>query len=480
MVKHTKASPGKRFCKNCKNLIPIHSRVCSFCNTPQYTIQQIAKEYKKRLKVSNTNNLDTLRKALRVDNPLMTSQWPDFICEEGFAKDFVSTVTKKVEVNGSLKSIACLEAKEFQDIQIFNVGGRVNSMQWAFREGKKQYLALSVVDYQDQPVYGEVYEGPGLIQVWTFDKKLKFHYGIKHAGKYVFDIKWLPSYCNSKDFIGVLAVCLGNGTIEILKPFCNSFGEVIKLAPLENYFIQDLVFNCLEWVPPYNRLAAGSQDGSIILFGSGNQLLSIYNAHNLPVTSLVWSRENECLASCSLDGLLKLWDKKGHLLDSLCSSKRWSYHLCTNLQGNYLFFDNDGSNSPHKVVKVKNKRFENKKHVNVSTEATVCTCFSSMSSYAYIASVEGHVAAIYLSELEKSFKKRKSPWSRFCKVMTQEVGNTIKINTSQHQAPPSGLKTCFSLKNAVWKVDLAIYGDRDLLAWGGEVCGVMLTQLEEV
>jgi len=64
--------------------------------------------------------------------------------------------------------------------------------------------------------------------------------------------------------------------------------------------------------------------------------------------------------------------------------------------------------------------------------------------------------------------------------MTQEVGNTIKINTSQHQAPPSGLKTCFSLKNAVWKVDLAIYGDRDLLAWGGEVCGVMLTQLEEV
>jgi len=44
----------------------------------------------------------------------------------------------------------------------------------------------------------------------------------------------------------------------------------------------------------------------------------------------------------------------------------------------------------------------------VSKEASLSTCFSPYSGYAYIASSEGHVSAVLLSEMYKSFKKRKS------------------------------------------------------------------------
>lgn len=43
-----KAPPGKRYCKKCHKLIPIHSRLCPFCQELQYTREQIDKEDRKR------------------------------------------------------------------------------------------------------------------------------------------------------------------------------------------------------------------------------------------------------------------------------------------------------------------------------------------------------------------------------------------------------------------------------------------------
>jgi hypothetical protein len=56
--------------------------------------------------------------------------------------------------------------------------------------------------------------------------------------------------------------------------------------------------------------------------------------------------------------------------------------------------------SAHKIVKVqRNSKLGFKKLVMVSKEATLSTAFSPYSDYAYIASSEGHVSAVLLTEM---------------------------------------------------------------------------------
>ncbi|CAG9328204.1 unnamed protein product [Blepharisma stoltei] len=478
--KQSKALPGKRFCKQCEQMIPIHSRVCQFCNAPQYTIQQIAKEYKKRLKAITDDDdvLDKYKNLFTKDNPFITELKDQTMYFEDLPKEIAVGNEIEVLVNGTSKHIGYLEAEKIDKISVINAGGDTVSLAWAFRSDDAQYLAISTLPYGEKLYYGHVYQGYGIIQIWKIAESPSFSYGIVHYGKAALDMKWLPAYNTASDIIGTLAVALANGEIHIYNPIIvDSQTKALNIAPIETFSIPELVFSCIVWIDPVNSLAAGTQDGSIFIFRScsSKPVLSIFSAHKLPISSINWCNSSSCIASCSLDGLLKLWDKEGKVLDEICSSKRWSYHLCSNPLGTYLFFDNDGAISPHKVVKLEGRKIKNKKYVNLSSEATLSTCFSPVSSYAYIASVDGFIAGIFLSELEKSFKKRKSPWSRHCKIVSQSIGDVITIESSKHQSSleKTPKKSLCDFASAITHIELTLRGNSDIIAWGGRICGIM-------
>jgi WD40 repeat protein len=102
----------------------------------------------------------------------------------------------------------------------------------------------------------------------------------------------------------------------------------------------------------------------------------IWNAHNLVITSM--DAYKGVIASCALDGFLKLWKSSTmEMIDSLCSNKRWNYNIAWHPQGEFLFYDTDGVVTAHKIVKVtKNFKFSYKKLVQVSKEASLSTCYS--------------------------------------------------------------------------------------------------------
>lgn len=53
-----KAPPGKRYCKQCPQLLPIHLRVCSHCHAPQYTREQLDREDRKRKRDQDESSED--------------------------------------------------------------------------------------------------------------------------------------------------------------------------------------------------------------------------------------------------------------------------------------------------------------------------------------------------------------------------------------------------------------------------------------
>lgn len=149
--KQTKALPGKRFCKQCEEMIPIHSRICGFCQAPQYTIQQIAKEYKKRLKaITDDDVLDRYKTLFTQDNPFITSLKHTEMYFEDFTKDFEYPKTLRLNVNGESKDISYLEAQNFGKISVLNTGGDVTSMSWAYSSTNTKYLAISTLPYDQK------------------------------------------------------------------------------------------------------------------------------------------------------------------------------------------------------------------------------------------------------------------------------------------------------------------------------------------
>lgn len=82
--------------------------------------------------------------------------------------------------------------------------------------------------------------------MWEIQEKPKFLYGIVHYGKAAHDMKWLPAYTNSEDFIGTLAVALGNGEIHIYNPIIGSHTQrLLQIAPIEVFSIAGLVFSSI-------------------------------------------------------------------------------------------------------------------------------------------------------------------------------------------------------------------------------------------
>jgi len=407
-----KAPPGKRYCKQCPQLLPIHLRVCSHCHAPQYTREQLDREDRKGKRDQDESSED--EEVLREVRP--SQRYEDVLREPNpFASHLPISIAPCLEGSAPSQSLtvhigetsAALEAGETwvgPELALMNPAGRVRALAWALHTTPPYFLAAAVQKDLQELEYGRIYEGQGTIQIWRFDELTpSLAFSFAHQGKAVYDVKWLPSY-GSHDFLGTLLYTASNGLIAV----CNIpmlLSGTYWLEPLETFQVPGLVFQSLAWLHPANRFAAGSQDGSILVFQSGcsQPVVSIWGAHALPVTALALSYKYNHLSSCSLDGLLKLWDPcEGSLKDTVCSNKvlsrqRWNYHIAWHPQGDFLFFDNDGVTSPHKVIKVSGERCLEKKHVSdVSREATLCTVYSTHSGYAYIAASDGRISAVYL------------------------------------------------------------------------------------
>ena len=395
------------------------------------------------------------------------------------------------------------QSVENDGLLLLNPGGRVSALGWAYRARGPDYLALAVQRDISDLEYGHVYDGEGWVHIWEFDSVSAWAFSIRHTGKALFDLKWLPSKRQSLGFIGTLLQATSNGLIQIVNVPKSAPGYYY-MEPIETFSVPGLIFQSLAWLKPKRKFAAGSQDGSILVFQSGcaHPIVSIWGAHALPVTALSLSYKYNQLSSCSLDGLLKLWDPKtGKCKDTVCSNKvlarqRWNYHVAWHPYGNYLFFDNDGITSPHKIVKFTGEVCEDKKHVNVSREATLSTCFSVLSGYAYIASSDGRIAAVYLKvrdsqELATSLKKRVKPWSRHLEVVNiskddgvfkVQRSKSAKVFEDSTQLKSGARVTISPQEQAISHVDVCPRSDDELLAfavWGGLV-GVCSMQREDL
>lgn len=326
-----KAPPGKRYCKQCPVLLPIHLRVCSHCHASQYTREQLDQEDRKRKRDQDESSEDeeVLREVmfsqryenvLRQPNPF-ASRLP--ISFSPCLKSIAPTQSITVHISETDAALQAGQTWEGSDISLMNPAGRVRALAWALHTSPPYFLAAAVQEDLQDLEYGRSYEGQGVVQIWRFDDltpSLAFTFA--HQGKAAYDIKWLPAY-GSHDFLGTLLYTTSNGLIIVANVPMLPPGDY-WLEPLETFEVKGLVFQSLAWLNPANRFAAGSQDGSILVFQSGcsQPVVSIWGAHALPVTALALSYKYNHLSSCSLDGLLKLWDPcDGSLKDTVCSNK---------------------------------------------------------------------------------------------------------------------------------------------------------------
>jgi hypothetical protein len=410
-----------------------------------FTNQQIANEYRKRHRHFD-RDAESIRGYYTSPNPFQSAS-PLMAPTEGSRRG----ESVHVVVGGEAVELQPRTTLVHEALVIICIGTKVSCLGWAYRHTEPQFLAISEAPGTEL-LYGETYSGPGFVQLWSLQGSQADHlYSVKHNGLTAHDIKWLPSLSSDPSFIGTCAVALANGKIEVYNaPIIKTNGPVY-LETVEIFELEGLIFQCLSWVAPYNQLVAGSQDGSLIFFRSGcsRPLKAIFCAHQITVTSVSFCPGNSLLASCSLDGTLKLWNKYS-CTDTLTAYKvllkqRWSYNVVWQPQGKYIFYDNEGVVAPHKVIKVEYDRFDKKKYLDISKQATLVqptqsSCYSPWSGYAYIASSEGHVGGVFLNvrlrqELEKSFKKRKSPWSLHHKVVSitnSPIGLEFNTQTEVH------------------------------------------------
>ena len=470
----TKALPGKRFCKKCSKMIPIHCRICGFCNAPQYTMQQIKKEYKKRQK-TNEEGEDDLEANHFVHsfNPFEIAATEFEACSVGI-EEFLKVRELEIVVNGAKVRIAPFEAYLKNSVVLMNVCGRSNLVAFSF--GSPSFLVVSICE---EPVlFGHVYESTGIIQVWQVTNtqaKPEYCYSFLHSGYTALDMKFFPSKSNKT--IGTLAVCLANGDLSLYNlPLPSSLSlsrpaPLLLIQALSTFKMPGVVFSCLCWSDSLS-ISAGSQDGSIFTLNPGYAAhTSIFEAHRLPITSLTYNPSSNCLISTGLDGHVKAWDDKGHLLDSLCLSKRWNYHVTCNPTGKYIFFDNDAAISPHKIAELKHGKLESKKQISHSTEATLSSCFSPVSNFDYVVTAEGYLELIYVSELEKNSKKRKTPWNRYSKLVYVDSAGNVKFG--EDCEGDSG-------KGSICQVDLCCCSNKELVAWAGTVTGIYSVEIEDI
>lgn len=336
-----------------------------------FTYQQIAKEYRKRHRQFDRNAEDirgyyTISNPFELTIPLMaqTEERP----RTGSVWVAVGEEPIEIEQGHVLAN---------DSLAVICVGKQANCLGWAYRLSEPFYLAISE-SADCETLYGQAYSGKGWIQIWEVKENQTSHlYTLKHNGLTAHDLKWLPSLSSNPQLIGTFAVALANGNIEVYNaPLLKPCGSV-NLEVIEIFALAGIIFQCLAWVYPYNELIAGSQDGSLAFFRSGcsSPHKVIFGAHQIAITSIAFCPGTSMLASCSLDGTLKLWNN-GDCTDTLnaykvTSNQRWSYNVAWQPQGNYLFYDNEGVVAPHKVIKVNHDRFDKKKYIDVSKQATL-------------------------------------------------------------------------------------------------------------
>ena len=298
MVK-VKAAPGKRYFKKCEELIPIHCRICSFCSTPQYTMQQITKEYKKRQKFTeNSDPLDQYNSQFLANNNFIT-YIPILSYSTDDLKEYLRLDNFIIKFNNETILIPQLSYYKSEDFYILNPCGKGNCL--AFSYGEPSYLVISICPGD---VYiGNIYEGDGIIQIWKFLQFPVYQYSILHHGYTALDMKFLPT--KDSEIVGSLAACLANGDLCIYNLPLNQSG-LLRIQPIQVFNIPGLVFSCVIWMDLY-QIAAGTQDGSIFYIRPGYEpIVKIYGAHKLPITSITWCPQKEYVASTGLDGYLKI------------------------------------------------------------------------------------------------------------------------------------------------------------------------------
>lgn len=494
-----KAPPGKRYCKQCPQLLPIHLRVCSHCHAPQYTRQQLDREDRKRKRdqEDSSEDEDHLRQVLCTQRHEAVLSQPNpfasrlpVLSAPGLHS--ASRYSVSLQIGEVAIELSARQSWVSPDLALINPAGRVRALAWAYRREAPYYLAVGVQEDCQDLEYGRVYAGQGLIQIWRFeDMTPSLAFSLAHTGKCVYDVQWFPAY-SQPHLLGTLLYATSAGQIQVLNVPTHLVSGVHWLEPLETFEVAGLVFQSLSWLQQTNRFAAGSQDGSILVFQSGcaEPVVAMWGAHTLPVTALALSYKYNQLSSCSLDGLLKLWDPTdGSLKVTVCSNKRWNYHIAWHPHGDFLFFDNDGVTSPHKVIKVDGEHCVQKKHVSdVSRESTLCTVYSMHSGYAYIAASDGRISAVYLQELAKTLKKRKKPWSRHLKVISLDctAPNCYKVDLVQRViedlSPCTQRLQLSPPAQAITHVDVTARQGDELLSFAvcGGLLGVCCMRLQEL
>jgi WD40 repeat protein len=430
-------------------------------------MQQITKEYKKRQKNSEEESGTFQLSHLFVNNNPFETSFLDFSFSELKVSDFLELRDRKIMVNSSQVVIPALESYSESNVSIINTCGRSNCLAFSF--GSPSFLCVSICKHPVQ--FGHIYSAPGVIQVWEIKNVPVFCYSFVHNGFTALDLKFFP--CKFNSGIGTLAACLANGDLPVYNlPIVKDKSERILLVqPFAVFRIEGLVFSSIAWTDDYS-ISAGSQDGSIFIFRPGYPAhTKLFEAHRLPITSISYVPACKSVVSTGLDGHVKVWDLQGHLKDSLCLSKRWNYHISCNPTGHYIFFDNDAAVSPHKIAELKSGKLESKKQISQSTEATLCSCFSPISNFDYVVTAEGFIELIYVSELEKNSKKRKTPWNRYCRlVYIDDFGNVRFGENLKEEAA----------KGSICWVDLCNTEKCEFLAWAGVVTGIYNVEIEDI
>lgn len=445
-------------------MIPIHSRVCNFCTAPQYTMQQITKEYKKRQgSADGAENIEQFKSLLNLKNPF-EANLPAFWNAGKGIKDFVDYKVLKIKVNNAQVEILPLECYQSQGVSIINACGESNLVEFSY--GSPSFLCISM---KKGPVqFGNFYEGKGIIQVWQVQDSISYMYSLVHNGYCALAMKFLP--CKENSGVGTLAVCFANGDLSVFNlPI--TCCEIVEIQPIWTFNQPGLIFSTISWIKQ-SFIAAGTQDGSLFIVRPGySPHVKVFEAHRLPITSLAYSPFSNCIATTGLDGCLKVWNTSGELQDSLCLSKRWNYHVCCNPVGRFIFFDNDTGVSPHKIAEFKSGQLENKKQISQSTEASMCSFFSHTSNFDYIVTAEGFIELIYVSELEKNSKKRKTPWNRYSRIVKTDSKGNIYTGKNEHEGEGGRGNICH--------IDLCCFDQSELIAWAGKVCGIYCVEFED-
>lgn len=432
---------------------------------PQYTMQQITKEYKKRQKFSE--DIDPIKQyqdMMKEFNPF-DSRLP--VITQIFSEGLVEK-NLPIKINDEEFSIPPFGQVKIENCTVMNTCGKTNCVAFSFSD--PAYLCVSISPTEIS--YGNIYEGDGIIQLWEVSSVPQYKSSVIHHGYTVLSMKFFP--CKSSKGIGTLVACLANGDVCVYNfPFYPIEVASFSIQPIHLYRIPGLVFSSVVWTNKRN-LALGSQDGSIFYLTPGCEpYIKIFNGHRLPITSITWCGHSKLVVTTGLDGYLKVWDQKGVLLDSLCLSKRWCYHVTNNPLGKYIFYDNDATVSPHKIVRLDQGKLESKKQLSHSTEATISSCFSPISNFDYIVTSEGFIESIYVSELEKNSKKRKTPWDRYNKILFQRAGEIFTGEKIPKNINCPG-------KGMVRRIDLLVVSDTlEKVAWAGETCGIYESRFED-